>query len=371
MIPTTVAGPRPTTGDPAVAQLESAIERFAGTAPRITSALWQQLRARCSDHGTVMTELVLAMEASDGGKYLRPRFVAASFFGMGGTDLAVLDVVAGAQQLLHSGLCTHDDLIDGDRMRHGKANLIAQATRLALAAGLDAESAERQGMAAGLLAGDLALNAALHALLAVQAPMPVRQRLAVETMTALERTIAGELLDVRSEALPPERAEPLRVAELKTAAYTVALPLRLGAIAAGVTAEPLLSALQRIGLAFGVAYQLVDDDLGLFGSSERTGKSVLSDVQRGKRTEHIREAYSRASDPQRAVLDRVLGSACASEEEVAAVRQIILQTGARDAVHATVDEHLERGIRLAKSDLPPALAGYLTRLACTIGTRNH
>ncbi|GAA3885563.1 hypothetical protein GCM10022381_29630 [Leifsonia kafniensis] len=290
---------------------------------------------------------------------------------MGGTDLDILGEVAGAQQLLHIGLCLHDDLLDGDRMRHGTANLIARVTDVGLASGLAADVAERQAMAAGLLAGDLALNAAIRALLSVPALDHVRQRLATETTSALERTIAGELIDVRSEVIPPVQAEPLRVAELKTAGYSVALPLRMGAIAAGVTSESVLDGLHRIGIAFGIAYQLVDDDLGLFGSAAHTGKSVLSDVQRGKRTEHIREAYSRAGAPDRAVLDRLLGFGDATENDVEAVREIVVRTGARDSVRETVDKHLEHGIRLAHAGLPAALAGHLTRLALTLRERTR
>lgn len=318
-----------------------------------------------------MIEMIDTMAASDGGKYLRPRLVAAAFLGMGGTDLDVLGQVAGAQQLLHTGLCTHDDLIDGDRMRHGSPNLIARATAAGLSAGLPADVAERQGIAAGLLAGDLALNAAIHALLLVPAPGSVRQRLALEAASALEHTIAGELIDVQSEVVPPALAQPLLVAELKTAGYSVALPLRLGAIASGVTSEPVLELLHRIGIAFGIAYQLIDDDLGLFGSPAHTGKSVLSDVQRGKRTEHIRQAYSRAGASDTAVLDRILGSAGAGEADAAAVRGIVVRTGARDAVHSTVDEHLDRGLRLAHAGLPAALAGHLAGLARTLRTRTR
>ena len=102
----------------------------------------------------------------------------------------------------------------------------------------------------------------------------------------------------------------MRVAELKTAAYSVVLPLRLGAVAAGCTSEATSAQPRRRSASrCGIAYQLADDDLGLFGATEATGKSVLSDVRQGKRTEHIRIAYSRAGFADRATLDAVLGAA--------------------------------------------------------------
>ena len=351
--------------------LETLVEAFAVTSPAATSALWQRVRARCADIGPAVTRLIDDAEASDGGKHMRPRLVAAAYLGMEGSDRQLLAEVAGAQQLLHLGLCMHDDLIDGDRVRHGVRNLIGRSHDAALAAGTDGAAAERQALAAGLLAGDLALNAALLALLDVPAPLSVRHRLAVEATTELERTIAGELLDVQSEMITPDRAAPLRVAELKTAAYSVVLPLRLGAVAAGCESEATLRSLTQVGIALGIAYQLADDDLGLFGVTEATGKSVLSDVRQGKRTEHIRIAYLRAGYADRATLDAVLGRPDATDADADLVREIVLRTGARESVTRTIDEHMSRGIRLAGTALPEPLATYLADLARSMRGRRR
>jgi geranylgeranyl diphosphate synthase type I len=354
----------------AAAQLRVDVEAFAATAPAVTAAHWQRARSRCADLGPTAIRLFDEAEASDGGKHLRPRLVAAAYFGFGGVDRSLLGHVAGAQQVLHLGLCMHDDLIDGDRMRHGSPNLIARYRDGDLAAGVADAAAERQAVAAGVLAGDLALNAALLALLTAPAPLPARHRLATEAASALERTIAGELLDVRSELLRPDRAEPLRVAELKTAVYSVSLPLRLGAIAAGAASADVIDGLDLAGIAFGIAYQLADDDLGLFGSAALTGKSVLSDVRQGKRTEHVRLAYARAGLADKATLDHVLGMPTASDHDADLVRDIVLRTGARDAVARTIDDHVARGIRIA-ADLPAPLATYLADLARSMRSRTR
>lgn len=363
------------TGDTLVAPLDDAarlqadVDAFAALAPAVTAVHWQRARSRCADAGPAAIQLLDEAEASDGGKHLRPRLVAAAYLGFGGTDQGLLGDVAGAQQVLHLGLCMHDDLIDGDRMRHGSANLIARYRAADRSAGVKDATADRQAMAAGLLAGDLALNAALLALLTAPAPVPVRHRLALEAASALERTIAGELLDVRSELLRPDLAEPLLVAELKTAVYSVSLPLRLGAIAAGASPADV-DRLDLAGIAFGIAYQLADDDLGLFGSEAQTGKSVLSDVRQGKRTEHVRLAYARADRTDRATLDAVLGLPTATDRDADLVRDIVLRTGAREAVAATIDDHVARGIRIAAA-LPTPLATYLADLARSMRSRTR
>ena len=371
VVPAAPAPPTQVLRDAAADGLETLVEAFAAHSPAATSALWQRVRERCADIGPAVTRLIDDAEASDGGKHTRPRLVAAAYLGLGGSDRQLLAEVAGAQQLLHLGLCMHDDLIDGDRVRHGTPNLIGRSHDAALAAGTHGAAAERQALAAGLLAGDLALNAALLALLEVPAPLTVRHRLAVEATTELERTIAGELLDVQSETITPDRAAPLRVAELKTAAYSVVLPLRLGAVAAGCMSEATLRSLTQVGIALGIAYQLADDDLGLFGATESTGKSVLSDVRQGKRTEHIRIAYARAGFADRATLDAVLGLPDATDSDADLVREIVLRTGARASVTRTIDEHMSRGIRLAGTVLPDPLATYLADLARSMRGRRR
>jgi geranylgeranyl diphosphate synthase type I len=352
-------------------RLDAHVEAFGATSPAVTAAHWRRVRSRCAAFGPAVVRLLDEAAASDGGKHLRPRLVAAAYFGFGGADHRVLGEVAGAQQLLHLGLCMHDDLIDGDRLRHGRPNLIAAYETDDRAEGLTDAAADRQAMAAALLAGDLALNAALLALLDAPAPAPLPQRLAAEAAAALERTIAGELLDVRSELVRPDLADPLRVAELKTAGYSVSLPLRLGAIAAGVASVDVLDSLDRAGLAFGIAYQLADDDLGLFGTAAVTGKSVLSDLQQGKRTELIRLAYGRVDPDGRAMLDAVLGAPSVTEQDADLVRDLVLRSGAREAVARAIDEHVARGIRIAEADLPAPLAAHLARLARSMRSRTR
>ncbi|ANJ28327.1 polyprenyl synthetase family protein [Agromyces aureus] len=361
--------------EPALEQgLEERIDDALGDVTALAGAHWNEIGRRTEIAGPEMADLVAGARAADGGKYLRPRLAAAAFLAHGGTDVALLRHVAGAVQLVHLALCAHDDVIDGDRVRHGRPNVIGRTEANTLAAGLGASAAIRQGEASGLLAGDLALNAAAIALITAPAQDRVRLRLAAVALDAIEQTVAGELLDVRSETLPPEQSRPLLVARLKTAAYSVTLPLQLGAIAAGAdgssTGDPAeLDRIERVGTALGIAYQLGDDDLGLFGATETTGKSTISDLRDGKRTEHIRLALERAAPADRARIVQALGSPEADEEDARRVREIVTATGARASVHELIRTHLELGIRTARAELPAQLAEYLAGLALSLRHR--
>jgi len=107
------------------------LERFMAQAPLFTAELWGEVGRRSAAAGPEMSELVDAARAADGGKFVRPRLVATAFFGLGGDDEVLLRRVAGAQQLLHLGLCMHDDVIDGDRVRHGRPNVIGLGDAIA------------------------------------------------------------------------------------------------------------------------------------------------------------------------------------------------------------------------------------------------
>ena len=351
--------------------LGARIDAALGDPASLAAAHWADAGRRTASAGPEMTDLIASAGAADGGKYLRPRLVAAAFLAHGGTDVDLLRHVAGAMQLIHLGLCAHDDVIDGDRVRHGRANVIGHAEADARAAGLDGTAATRQGEASGILSGDLALNAAILALLTAPAPEPIRVRLATTALDAIEQAIAGELLDMRSEMLAPEQSRPLVVARLKTASYSVTLPLQLGAIAAGADGSATADAIERVGTALGIAYQLGDDDLGLFGAPETTGKSSLSDLRDGKRTEHIRLAFERANATERSRIADALGSPDATEADAGRIRLIVTATGARAAVHDLVEAHLERGIRTARAELPPPLAEHLADLARALRHRTR
>ena len=169
--------------------------------------------------------------------------------------------MAAAIEVLHTAMLVHDDLLDHDEVRRGRPN-VAGATRARLAGpGLDERTVSDQVLAAGLLAGDLAIASAFS--LVVGAPADPAALLRVVGLLAegIETTVVGELLDVTASLSSPRDVDALAVAELKTAAYSGALPLVVGAVLAGAD-EERIARLGAVGSALGVAFQLTDDELG-------------------------------------------------------------------------------------------------------------
>lgn len=295
-----------------------------------------------------------------GGKLMRPRLTLATYFGLGGDDGAAVAPVAAAQELLHAALLVHDDLLDHDEVRRGRPN-VAGATRARRAAeGHGARQVDEQATAAALLAGDGGLVAAFRLVAAAPVAALTRVQLVDLLAQGVETTVAGELLDVAAELEHPAAVDALLVAELKTAAYSFRVPLVCGALTAGAD-ESVLAVLAEVGTALGLAYQLVDDELGVFGDSATTGKSVLSDLREGKRTELLRQAWLRTDEAGRGVLERHVGNPELDEGDAAVVRGVLRDSGALAATRALAGATARRAAEAA-SVLPAPLAGYLDRV---------
>lgn len=219
-----------------------------------------------------------------GGKRVRAALVAAGYCCYAPEPQDDRLAAAGAAvELLHAFLLAHDDVFDRDATRHGQPTLHRQFTD-DVARQYPNADAERYGTALAILAGDVAAMLAHDALVGVPVK-PERRLRAVSVLSrvALE-TGYGEALDLLAE-LEPEVDEDrvMLIHRYKTAKYTVEGPLHIGALLAGATPADL-AALSRFAVPFGIAYQLQDDALGVFGSEAATGKAVGADLREGKRT---------------------------------------------------------------------------------------
>ena len=176
--------------------------------------------------------------------------------------------------------------------------------------------------------------------------------------------IAGQYLDLVLAA--DDRAAEAgarRVALLKSARYTVTRPLLLGAALAPIAdGARVAHALQSYGDAVGIAFQMRDDVLGLFGDPEVTGKSALDDLREGKRTLLVLRALRLADDAQRRLLLSCLGDPDLDEERAATVRRTVGATGALASIEALISAHHTVALE-AIGGLPSPARAALTELA--------
>lgn len=303
-----------------------------------------------------------------GGKNLRPSLTLAAYAGLGGDDPDAIVPVAAAMEMLHTAMLVHDDILDHDEVRRGKPN-IAGIRRADLAShSLTGQQVEDHVMAAALLGGDLALSSSYD--LISRAPLPAHHRLAcLDLITrAIRTTIAGELLDMYADLKDPGDANALLVSELKTATYSCVVPLLAGAQLAG--ADPtMVGHLEKIGTSVGLSFQIMDDDLGVFGDPRVTGKSVLSDLRAGKRTELMRLAFHYADSDGRALLSQSVGNPHLDEDGAARVREVLESSGARANAHKVARQHMRSARRIAMERVSAPLSGYLAELIDSLEER--
>lgn len=329
---------------------------------RVDGGLATWLRPRVLEAAAISAEAGAAAEAVErlalrGGKRIRAALVAAGYDACGGEGgLVAVDSAMLAVELLQVYLLIHDDWMDDDDVRRGGPSVhVTLRERL---------GSTHLGDAAAILAGDLASGYAQTALL--EAAQPAERVLrAARAFAEIQREVVTGQLAEMCAALGAPAPTVERIHALKTASYTVTGPLALGAHLAGAD-DARVCELARYGRPLGIAFQLRDDLLGVFGDPTATGKPIFNDIRRGKRTALVGEL--RGDDAAEALLSRALGREAATDAEITAVVRAMESTGAKARVEARVSELLSESRRaLDAAGLPDgpgrrALAGAIRAL---------
>lgn len=243
-------------------------------------------RLRAGAYSPAFVELWDHIAASaTGGKWMRPKLVYLTYQGFGGQDWRACSELAAAYEMLHAALLVHDDVIDRDFVRRGSATLGAVYRDAASEQGHGTDVADHAGYSAAIIAGDLLLTGSLRLAGSATTGHAQAGLILATVHEAIFASAAGELDDLLFSLgrASPGMGDVLNMERLKTAVYSFEMPLRAGALLAGVSSESA-DALAAVGRDIGVAYQVVDDVLGTFGLESVTGKSVESDLREGKRT---------------------------------------------------------------------------------------
>lgn len=312
-----------------------------------------------------------------GGKRMRPAFAWTAWLGAGGESTgARADAVlraCSALELIQACALIHDDIIDSSNTRRGFPTVhvgFAQRHRDAGWSG----SADHFGESAAILVGDLALCWADDLLRESGIDADAARRAQPVWSAMRTEVLGGQLLDIEAEAGTDESVEAaMRVNRYKTAAYTVERPLHLGAALADAD-ENLISAYRNFGADIGIAFQLRDDLLGVFGDPEVTGKPSGDDITEGKRTVLIALALQKADEtrPDRAATIRASLGTELDANEVADIRSILVELGAVDAVEKQIDELGTRAVAaLDNSSIEPVAAAHLRAMATAAIQRQY
>jgi geranylgeranyl diphosphate synthase, type I len=275
-----------------------------------------------------------------GGKRLRPAFCYWGWRGAGGADCEQVVTAAAALELFQAAALIHDDVMDDSDTRRGMPAVHRRFATLHRGSAWTGDG-ERFGLAGAVLAGDLCLvwSDELFTASGLDGEQLARGRRMFDRMRT--ELMGGQYLDMLEQAVAGGRGDAVerarRVIHYKSAKYTIEEPLLIGGALAGASPE-LLHAYSAFGLPLGEAFQLRDDVLGVFGDPAETGKPAGDDLREGKRTVLVAKALERATPAQAALVRSLLGDPGLDVAGVEALRDVIVSTGALEAVERLVDD---------------------------------
>jgi geranylgeranyl diphosphate synthase type I len=265
-----------------------------------------------------------------GGKRIRPLFMLLGYWLNSDIDREAIRASISLE-LMQSYLLIHDDIIDQSDLRRGGPTfhkLFKYDDRI------------NEGIA--IVSADLADAFSHEALLSSHFPPDSLNRAMNIMAETIELTGVGQLMDI---VLPLGNEMTIddvtAIHKLKTAQYTVNGPMKMGAVLSGYSN---MEKIDSYGISLGIAFQIQDDILGMFGDEKVLGKSVKSDFEEGKKTHLILYTYQLAGEREKEFIRRNLGRKHISDEDFEKVREIIEKSGALDKTRELSEKYYKQAV---------------------------
>lgn len=313
---------------------------------------WEDLEPDASRWRSDIKERM--QEMVKGGKMVRGSLVIKTHKFYGGEDLEDCLKVAGAIELLHTGLLMHDDIVDKDDYRREMPTFSRQYEEL----GEEEEIADKYhfGNSMGIVGGDIAYFMGQGLLAELQTDPEIRREITRLVFSEFSSVGLAEQVDIYSGYAPEEidEDEIMRLYRDKTARYTFSLPFKAGAIMAGAEDEEV-EKLYDLGEKIGIIFQLKDDELGLFGDEAETGKSLGSDLEENKKTLHRLKLLQKLPEKEAEELkQRLKGDLSRQDREeiLERMQELGIREEVREKMHDLAEEAREQieGLEISVED---------------------
>jgi geranylgeranyl diphosphate synthase type I len=277
-----------------------------------------------------------------GGKGVRAALAILSAEAAG-SDAAAGIPGAVAVELVHNFSLVHDDVIDNDEERRHRPTVWALF-----------------GVPEALIAGDAMHTLAFQVLLAEESS--ARFRATSELAVATAAMISGQRADMSFDERTDVTVEECSEMEGNKTGALLAYSASVGAILTGAD-ESLIASLGRYGMELGLAFQAVDDLLGIWGDPAVTGKPAGNDLRERKKSVPVAVAMS-SDAAAREELSRIFAAEQLSEDDVSHAAELIEAVGARQATNRIAADHMAAALTaLGESGAPPEVASELVELA--------
>ena len=283
-------------------------------------------------------------ESSKGGKRIRGALVLLGYQISGGKDLNKVLDAAVAYEIFQTAILAQDDVIDKSLFRRLKPSLY------------NSLGGDHKAISETICLSDLGFFICFKLLSALEVEDSSKisgAALQVKAISlfsqSLTQTVLGQMLDIETPFFKRGFLEKdtLKIALLKTAAYTISGPLLLGATLAGADSK-ILKQLKVFGDNLGVAFQIQDDILGVFGDEKLTGKPTVDDIKECKATLLISYAQKKGSSEEIGILEKYYGNPEVNKKGIEAIKEIFIKTGALDQAKDQAEVYFEKAQQALK-----------------------
>jgi len=294
------------------------LETLADTALRIDSFLSNRLSGEPKELYNASSYLI-----EHGGKRLRPYMVIKSCQLLGGTMKQAIPAAA-AIEMIHNFTLVHDDIMDNDEVRHGVPTVHIKF-----------------GIPIGILAGDLLFSRAFETISKpyLHKSKDVGLNLVTTLAKACTDVCEGQALDIsmaKSSKIPNE-SQYIKMIEKKTSSLFVA-SCAMGAITANRKFTDV-ARLSTFGRNLGIAFQIIDDLIGVVGDPKITKKPVGNDIREGKKSLPILMAIKKANNQEKKIILNAFGNSSVSKSEVEKAISTISSLGIEKIIKQKATHH--------------------------------
>jgi geranylgeranyl diphosphate synthase type I len=267
-----------------------------------------------------------------GGKRMRAYLLYLSYMGYGGKDFKQVLNASLSVELLQSFFLIHDDIIDEDEIRRG--GITPHKYYEEKYKKIIKNKTKHLGNSFAILCGDLAFAYTNELMSKTNNIKSIEE---LNKVTA--KVIFGQKRDMLTNYKDYNKEELLQNHILKTASYTFYGPLKIGMILAGK--EEYITELSN---NLGIAFQLQDDLLDIFGDEKTLGKPIGSDLKEGKQTIIIKETIKLAERKDKEYIQKILDKNMGTNIDIEKVKQIVISCGAKEKIENMIGEYFNKSL---------------------------
>lgn len=298
------------------------------------------------------------------GKCIRGSLLLTAYTAAGGDKKENVLGVAAALEIFHSGFLVKDDIMDGDELRRGQASMHLRLNEHFSDVSLNSTNSFSPGVSIAICVSDLAYFLAMEALLKARITPKTSIKLMKLFSSEIQKVGSGQILDIINSMNPFGITEEkvLNCYTGKTARYTFSLPFSAGIICAE-NKNNFRENLEKAGEMLGLIFQIKDDELGLIGTHETTGKPAGSDIREGKATLHLVKLMEIISENEKKILLSIVGNSKASDSEIKYVTDLMIKYGVMDSIREFVENlSYEINLLIKESSFPDSCKKTLKSL---------